>query len=124
MMKVLFICSGNKSGQPNNIVYNQAESLRKEKIDVSFYLITGKGLLGYLKHIFKLRKYLKVNKYNIIHAHYSLSAFTAALAKRGPLVVSLMGSDAYLSGVLRKTATFFYRTKWDLTIVKSSEMKN
>jgi len=122
-MKILFICSGKKNNHPNIIVQNQAESLLKEGINVSYYLISGRGLWAYFVHVFKLRKLLKTNKFDILHAHYSLSAFTASLAKRKmPLVVSLMGSDAYLSGVFRSAASFFYRFFWDFTIVKSKEM--
>jgi teichuronic acid biosynthesis glycosyltransferase TuaC len=123
-MKVLFICSGNKLGRPNNIVFNQADSLRKEGIDVSFYTIIGKGFWGYFKHIFLLRRLLKTNAYDLLHAHYSFSAFTAALTRKRPLIVSLMGSDAYISGLFRIVSYYFYRNAWDITIVKSSEMQS
>ena len=123
-MKVLFICSGNEFGHPKSIVFNQAESLRKEGINVSFYPIIGKGVWGYLKHVYLLRVYLRRNSFDILHAHYSFSSYTAALAKTGPLVVSLMGSDAYASKFFRKVSSYFYRHKWDVTIVKSKEILN
>ncbi|MHC1703468.1 MAG: glycosyltransferase family 4 protein [Tenuifilaceae bacterium] len=123
-MKVLFICSGNKLGHPNNIVFNQAVSLRKEGIDVSFYTIIGKGFWGYLKHVFLLSRFLKTNTFDLLHAHYSFSAFVAALTGKRPLIASLMGSDAYISGLFRIVAYFFYRYVWNVTIVKSREMRD
>lgn len=122
MMKVLFICSGNKAGKPGDVVFNQGESLRKQGIQIDYFTIEGGGFSGYFKSISLLRKYIRKNSYDILHAHYSLSAFTASLAKNRPLVVSLMGSDAYLSGILRGITKFFYRFFWDFTIVKSKEM--
>ena len=92
MIKVLFVSSGNSVEGISPIIKNQGESLR-EKIELTYFTIKGKGVKGYLKATLGLRKHLKQNKYNIVHAHYSLSAFTASLAGAKPLVVSLMGSD-------------------------------
>ena len=54
-MKVLFVASGDKEGKVGITVYNQFESLRS-KVDVSLFLIQGKGLKGYFRGIFQLRK--------------------------------------------------------------------
>ena len=95
-MKVLFITSGNKTGKPGTVVQNQADSFIKNDIDLDFYLINKKGLSGYLKAGIKLRVFLEQKKYDIIHAHYTLSGWTAVLgARKVPVVLSLMGSDAY-----------------------------
>ena len=91
-MTILFISSGN-SGKISPIVKAQADSLIKKGVAIDFFLIKGKGLTGYLKSIFILRKFIKKNNYDLYHAHYSLSAFVATLAGCKPLVVSLMGSD-------------------------------
>lgn len=121
-MRVLFVSSGN-TGDIGVLVKNQAVSLIKEGIEIDFFLIKGRGVLGYLKNIRGIRhKFLRGN-YDLIHAHYSLSAFAASLAGRFPLVVSLMGSDAYLSGIMRFFARFFYAVRWDVTIVKTERMK-
>lgn len=121
-MRVLFVSSGN-TGDVGVLVKNQANSLINAGISVDFFLIKGKGVFGYLKSVRHIRKTFLKGKYNLIHAHYSLSAFAASLAGRFPLVVSLMGSDAYLSDVLRLIARFFYHTSWDVTIVKTQRMK-
>lgn len=96
-MKVLFVSSGNnKSFDIVPFIKEQGESLKKQGIDVSYFPIVGKGLAGYIKAGFKLRKYLNNNKYDIIHAHFILSGWAAIIGSgRIPVVLSLMGSDAY-----------------------------
>ena len=61
-MKVLFVCSGNKSkNKPGIVVHNQAKSLKQKGIEIEYYLINKKGLWGYLKAIQPLIKRLKTN---------------------------------------------------------------
>lgn len=94
-MKVLFVSSGNSEFGISPIIKNQGESLKQNGIDLYYFTIKGKGIKGYLKNIPILKKYLKNHNYDIIHAHYSLSAIVATLSGAKPLVVSLMGSDIY-----------------------------
>ena len=62
-MKVLFVSSANKTAQygaPNNIsiiTYKQGEALKQKEIQLEYFGIKEKGLLGYLKNIKKLRNY-------------------------------------------------------------------
>lgn len=121
-MKVLFVSSGNSKNGISPIVKSQADSLIKAGVDVDFFTIIGRGLKGYLRNVLPLKDIIKKNRYDLIHAHYSLSAFTATLAGSRPLVVSLMGSDVRLRGVFSlgvKIYSFFY---WDVVIVKSQDM--
>lgn len=96
-MKVLFVSSGNnKSFDIVPFIKEQGESLRRQGIDIGYYPIVGKGLLGYIKAGLALRKYLKKNRYDLIHAHFILSGWSAIIgSRRVPVVLSLMGSDAY-----------------------------
>jgi glycosyltransferase involved in cell wall biosynthesis len=96
-MKVLFVCSGNnKSFKISPFIKEQGESLVKQGIDVEYYPVVGKGIMGYIKAGFKLRNYLKQRQYDLIHAHYTLSGWVAVIgAKHTPVVLSLMGDDAY-----------------------------
>lgn len=122
-MKVLFVSSG-RLGDTSYLVKNQGESLTKRGVIVDFYIIEGSGILGYLKTIPKLRRKIKEGKYDIVHAHYSFSAFAASLAGSFPLVVSLMGSDAYMSTFWRWCAQIFCFFRWDATIVKTKHMED
>ena len=105
------------------IVSSQGESLKASGIEVD-YLLAGPGLRGYLSAIPGIRRAWKRGGYDLVHAHYSLSAFAASLSGPFPLVVSLMGSDAYMSGPIRMMIRVLSRSRWNATIVKSLQMKN
>lgn len=122
MLKVLFVSSGNSKEGISHIVKNQGESLRCAGLDVDYFTIVGKGLKGYLKNVIPLRRHIKKNKYDIIHAHYSLSAFAATLARCKSLVVSLMGSDIRLGFFIRSVIKLFSLFFWEATILKSQDM--
>lgn len=96
-MKVLFVCSGNsKEFEIIPFIKEQGDSLKSEGIHVDYYPVKGKGLMGYIKAGFKLRKQLQQKNYNLIHAHFTYSGWTALIGAAGrmPVVLSLMGSDA------------------------------
>ena len=96
-MKVLFVCSGNsKEFEIIPFIKEQGESLKSEGIHVDYYPVKGKGLMGYIKAGFRLRKHLKQKNYNLIHAHFTYSGWTALIGASGkmPVVLSLMGTDA------------------------------
>jgi teichuronic acid biosynthesis glycosyltransferase TuaC len=96
-MKVLFVCSGNnKEFGIIPFIKEQGDSLKSEGIDVDYYPVNGKGLMGYIKAGIRLRKHLEQRNYNLIHAHFTYSGWTALIgARRGmPVVLSLMGTDA------------------------------
>ncbi|MEL7270209.1 MAG: glycosyltransferase family 4 protein [Bacteroidota bacterium] len=122
-MNILFVSSGNTKEGISPIVHNQGISLQDIGHDISFFTIKEKGIKGYLKHVFILRNYLKNGSFDIVHAHYSLSAFTASLAGAKPLVVSLMGSDVKASPVLKYIIKVFKMVFWKKVIVKSEDMK-
>ena len=121
-MKILFVSSGN-SGTISPIVKAQGESLKKIGLSVEYFTIQGKGASGYAKNILKLRKLLKSNRYDAVHAHFVFSALVATLAGAKPLVVSLMGSDTAKSGILKRVTQWLQAKVWDFTLVKSEKMQ-
>ncbi len=126
-MKVLFVTSGNRANKPGIVVYNQAQSLKYEGIDISFFQVKGKGILGYLKNVLPLTRYLRTHPdIELIHSHYSFSAFVTTIAliisKPVPHVVSLMGSDTKKKGLLAGFIKLFNNHFWNNTIVKNSTM--
>jgi glycosyltransferase involved in cell wall biosynthesis len=120
-VRVLFI-SGGRRKRVGPVVLSQGESLKEAGIEVD-YLLAGPGPGGYLSAVPKIRRAWNRGGYDLVHAHYSLSAFAASVAGRFPLVVSLMGSDVFMSGVVRRLIAYFYRNRWSATIVKSDQMK-
>ncbi len=133
-MKILFVSSGKKNNQPGPIISSQAESLEKQHLDVQHFTINEKGITGYLKECSRLLHLLKLKKFDIIHAHYGLTAIVCLLARRREkLVVSFMGDDLVGSNredgsitrkslLLAKLNAMFARWFFDYSIVKSREM--
>ncbi len=120
-MKVLFIRSGNKGLDP--ISTRQGNSLQKEGITVEFFELIGKGVLGYLSNIKRLRRYIKSYNPDVLHSHYSFSGFLTSLTfTRVPKVVSLMGSDVQRPRKLLRIALWIFMFLWKSTIVKSEEL--
>lgn len=120
-MNILFISSGNYG--ITALVKAQAQSLVECGIKVSFFPIIGKGMVGYLSNIPKLRRHLRANSLDLVHAHYSLCGIVASLSTNLPVVTSLMGSDVNRSRFMRKVIALFIKHKWSKTIVKSEGMK-
>ncbi len=96
-MKVLFVASGNAKHQDiSPFIASQAASLQALGIDISFFPVRGKGAAHYYRNSRRLQEHLRANPVDLIHAHYTLSGWVAVLgAGRTPVVLSLMGSDAY-----------------------------
>ena len=125
-MKVLFVSSGMK-GKINSIIRNQGESLQRAGVELDFYMVSGRGIKGYLRNIKPLRKQIREGRYDVVHAHYAFTAYLASIATFGmrkPLVVSLMGSDIWVHKwypfVVRVVAAL---KGWKAIIVKSVEMR-
>jgi len=95
-LKILFVHSGNSKQGVVSFIKSQGDALVKQGITVGYYPIFGKGIFGYLKNIRILKKFVRTNKYDIIHSHYALSGWVAVLAiPQIPIIVSFMGSDVY-----------------------------
>jgi teichuronic acid biosynthesis glycosyltransferase TuaC len=123
-MRVLFVSSGNSKVGISPIVKNQGNSLVLSGCTITYFRIEGRGIRGYLGSIKSLKKETKIGQYDIIHAHYSLSAYVAGLAGAQPLIVSLMGSDVKggkASRVILKILSWLFN--WQTVIVKSKGLR-
>lgn len=135
-MKILFVSSGASCKGPSPIVIAQGNSLILQGIEVNFFLVTQKGIKGYLKASAQLRKILKTKQYDIIHAHYGLCGITALFARRKEkIVVSFMGDDivgtnkpngkiTLISKIFARINILFAKWFYNYVIVKSPEMLN
>lgn len=93
-MRVLFVLGKKKGRDVSPFIISQAESLKDNGVEIDSFIYNGTGLINYLKAIPLLRKKIKHNNYDIIHAHYSYSSLVAILTfYRIPIVTSFMGSD-------------------------------
>lgn len=126
-MRVLFVSGGNSSAMP--FIAEQAESLRKLGVTVDEFKIIGRGVVGYLKNLRKLRALIKKGGYSIVHAHYGLSGLLAVLQRMAPVVITYHGSDinqkyvrtlSLIAGKLSSAKIFVS----DALFVKAGEPKN
>lgn len=124
-MKVLFVYRGVGADLKNSVIDAQASSFKGLDVEIIKHPISAGGSAGYLKALFKLQSYLKKNPVDIIHAHYSFSAFISFLCLPSRTLCSLMGSDIYCQPYLVKKLTLFYsKYFWKRTIVKSMRMQS
>lgn len=133
-MNILFVASGNSKTGISPIIKSQGESLINHRINVSFFPIKGKGLLNYLRNIKLLKEYLRLNHFNIIHAHYGLCGIISHFARnKERLIVSFMGDDligeinkngkySFFGNILVSFNKLFYK-QYDFIIVKSQQLK-
>lgn len=110
-MKVLIVASGN-SGYISPFINDQVKSLEKFDIDFNFFLIKGKGFLGYLMNLNNLFNKIKTFKPDLIHAHYGLSGLLCCFQFKVPVIITYHGSDIHffpqriLSFIASRFATF------------------
>ncbi len=93
MLKVLLVSSGNSSYGISPFVKEQGDALRKQGIHVDNFLINGKGIRGYLKNIFRLRKYLKRHDYDILHGHFIWSILVCLFQSKIIKIGTFHGCD-------------------------------
>jgi len=124
-MKILFVCGGNNLLGVSPVVKAQGESLIKAGVNLEYFVIKGKGFAGYASAILKLRKQLKKNRVDLIHAHYGLCGWVAYLAKpiKIPLILSYMGSDIASRTLLAKINRAMQK-RADHVIVKAINLGN
>ena len=121
-MRILIVCSGNKSAgefqfpldQP--FIYEQTKSLELLDAEIELFLIKGKGITGYLKNIKKLRNVINNKNFDIVHAHNGPSGFIAVFQRTVPVIITFHGSDINLRylNVLSSIASLF--SKWNIFV--------
>lgn len=126
-MKVLFVASGNKSvGRVSAFVQSQFDSLKEEGLEMLLFPVVGHGWKGYARNWRSLRRLIKTEKPDVVHAHYSSCGYLASLASWGlktKTVVSILGSFPRKSRKL-KLVRFSIDHIWDATIVKSERTRS
>ncbi len=132
-MKVLFVASNRKGHGLSPFILNQKESLENFIDTIDVFLISGAGLINYVKSIRILRARCKVTHYDIIHAHYGFCGIIALISfLKRPIVVSFMGDDLFgtpdAKGKYSLISIFTAKTNklisrlYDSIIVKSQQL--
>lgn len=128
-MKVIFVASGNKKGAGvvSSFVQSQYDSLKAEGLDMTLFPVKGRGWRGYAKAVLELRRLVKQEQPDIIHAHYSTCGFVASLAclgmRRKPkIMVSILGSFPTRDAKWR-LVRFAIKCLWHQALVKSERTR-
>lgn len=99
-MKILIIAS-DKNGRFAPFIEEQITALQACGMSVIRYGVTGKGIVGYLRELPALRRLVRAEQPNLIHAHYGLSGLLANFQRRVPVVTTYHGSDINVPSILR-----------------------
>lgn len=94
-MKVLVIAS-DKNRRFAPFIEEQVVALKVCNVEIIRYAVTGKGIIGYLRELPQLKRTIRVENPDIIHAHFGLCGLLATLASIGmhtPVVVTYHGCD-------------------------------
>ena len=99
-MKILVLAS-DKGGKFVPFIEEQIVALQQAGVEVIRYGVTGKGITGYLSELPALRRFIRAERPDIIHAHYGLCGLLANLQRRVPVVTTYHGSDINKPSILR-----------------------
>ena len=99
-MKILIVASdkGNKFAP---FIEEQLSALQTLGVKIIRYGVTRKGITGYLRELPALRRLIRSERPDIIHAHYGLCGLLANLQRRVPVVTTYHGSDINKLNILR-----------------------
>jgi len=91
-LKVVIISStANKKLAP--FIEEQMNSLRSIGITCVLFQVTQNGIIGYLKHYKLLKRMIRLEKPDLIHAHYGFSGLLANLQRKIPVITTFHGTD-------------------------------
>jgi teichuronic acid biosynthesis glycosyltransferase TuaC len=78
-----------------SFVRDQVEALRRrDDVEVELFAFSP-GLPGYPAAARELRRRFRGERFDVVHAHFGLTAWPAVAARLGPVVVTLHGNDLF-----------------------------
>lgn len=90
-MKVLLVHSGNAvagNSEKYTFVHEQGENLRARGIEIEYFAIVGKGVIGYLSNYSRLKKKIADFQPDVIHAHFGLCGALCVMQSKVPVVIT------------------------------------
>lgn len=118
-MRILVVASFNQ-GHYAPFILEQADTLRKEGLEVGFYGVKGMGFKGYLSSLSSLKKEINVFLPDVIHAHYGLSGLLANLQRDVPVVTTYHGSDINEKKVLAFSRMAMRLSAWNIFVSRKT----
>ena len=116
-MKILVLAS-DKSGKFAPFIEEQIVALQQTGVEIIRYGVTGKGITGYLRELPALRRFIRAERPDIIHAHYGLCGLLANLQRLVPVVTTYHGSDINVPSVLRFSKIAIRLSAWNIFVSK------
>lgn len=100
-MRVLIVCSYKEEYTSNvaPFIKEQVDEICKNGIECQYYLVKGKGILGYLKNLPGLKHAIATYKPDLIHAHFGLCGLLANLQRKIPVITTFHGCDIQALGL-------------------------
>jgi teichuronic acid biosynthesis glycosyltransferase TuaC len=78
-----------------SFVRDQVEALRRrDDVEIELFAFSP-GLRGYPRAARELRRRYRGERFDVVHAHFGLTAWPAVAARLGPVVVTLHGNDLF-----------------------------
>jgi glycosyltransferase involved in cell wall biosynthesis len=121
-MKVLVVANHNKN-QFSPFIVEQADELRLLGVEIDYFGVVGKGILGYLRNKKELISKIKEFHPDIIHAHYGLSGLLANLQRKVPVVTTYHGSDINLNKVYWFSRISIFLSAFNIFVSEKNEKK-
>ena len=114
-MRVLIVARC-KNGHYAPFITEQVEAIEKQGVECQYFGVDGKGIIGYLRQIPKLRKAIREFHPDIIHAHYGLCGLLANYQRRIPVVTTYHGSDINDPKVLLLSKCSIHRSRFNIFV--------
>ncbi len=119
MMKILIVASYNK-GRFAPFIEEQAKALEAKNCVIQFFGLQGKGIMGYMRNLPKLKDEIKAFKPDAIHAHYGLSGLLANMQRQIPVVTTYHGSDINDKKALPFSKIAMRLSAWNLFVSRKT----
>ena len=116
-MKILVLAS-DKGGKFVPFIEEQIVALQQVGVEIIRYGVTSKGIIGYLRELPALRRFIRAERPDIIHAHYGLCGLLANLQRSVPVVTTYHGSDINKPSILRFSKIAIRLSAWNIFVSK------
>ena len=116
-MKILIVAS-DKGGHFAPFIEEQVAALQEMGVRVVRYAVTRKGILGYLRELPALKRIIRAEQPDVVHAHFGLCGLLANLQRRVPVITTYHGSDINKPNILRFSKIAMRLSAWNIFVSK------
>lgn len=114
-MRILIVARC-KNGRYAPFITEQVEAIEKQGVDCEYFGVDGKGVLGYLRQIPKLKRAIRDFRPDIIHAHYGLCGLLANYQRKVPVITTYHGSDINAPKAFRFSKKAIRRSRFNIFV--------